>query len=137
MSTLTIQVSFNVQFDCMWRNQEALISYKAIKTSSLILSQIYTATCHDGLRSVNDDHDPFYDLKPPVIMMFTESTRNKHLQIMRSVTPYSKSCKNLTKKSEKMESRNSCSAPLLISGTCATRITFNSILALFYNFFSF
>ena len=41
------------------------------------------------------------------------------------------------KKSEKIESRYSCSSPSLISGSCATKITFNVFLALFYNFFPF
>ena len=35
LSALDVQVSFKVQIDCMWRNQEGLISCEAIKTSSL------------------------------------------------------------------------------------------------------
>ena len=106
-------------------------------TTHLTLNPIHAATCQNELHLGSWWPRFPHDIETPSLMIIPESTCSKHPQITWSVTPYSKSCKNMTKKSEKIESRYSCSAPLLISETCATRIKLTPFWRCFTTLFYF
>ena len=79
----------------------------------------------------DDNHDLLQNMNPPAFMMTIGTTRSKKPYITQLVTSDSKSCKNWLKSRKIQHARYSCSAPVLILGTCATRITLKSFLALF------
>ena len=101
-------------------------------TTHFTLDQITMLPVKPNRIRSNDNHVLPHDLEPLGIMIILEFTRRKHPQSTKSVTSYLKSLQILLKNRKNLESRYSCSAPLVISSSSATRI----ILTLFWRFFT-